>query len=368
MTFASLLISFFRSLVLFGALQGIIAAILLLCRRPVKQSNVLLALLLILLAMASFNTMSINEPWLGMTAWLDILANIFPLVVIMPVGPLLYFYIRSYLEPDFRLRRRQAIHFYPVALDLLPYAVAAMIKAGWINGRSGWDFIDNCNVYTDIARWISVSAYVAAAVRYLQRQRPTEIREWPRQLTLLFCYFQAIWLFYLIPYIIPQTRDHLLSYMGWYPVYLPLTVIIYWLSIKGYLLSLKPLPAAPLKPVAAEVTAQAIRALQHAMETARLYLQPDLNLQAVANATGIPAKTISAVLNQHLQMNFNEYVNSYRVEEFKRRVMESDMQQYTIAGLALECGFNSQATFQRSFRQLTGMPPSQFLQMRSCSG
>ena len=66
------------------------------------------------------------------------------------------------------------------------------------------------------------------------------------------------------------------------------------------------------------------------------------------------------MLNQHLQKSFNEFVNYYRVEAIKTKLQDEAANNLTIAGVAMECGFNSQATFQRTFKDLTGMSPSEF--------
>jgi AraC-like DNA-binding protein len=96
------------------------------------------------------------------------------------------------------------------------------------------------------------------------------------------------------------------------------------------------------------------------MESDALYLKPELSLNLLAQYTGIPSKTISAVLNQHLNTSFNEFVNEYRVRAFKQKLCTDAVKHLTIAGIAAECGFSSQATFQRSFKQLTGLSPSEF--------
>lgn len=74
-----------------------------------------------------------------------------------------------------------------------------------------------------------------------------------------------------------------------------------------------------------------------------IYLNPDLNLHALAQHTGIPQKTISAVLNQYIKKSFNEFVNEYRVEAFKQKLQQPAMNSFTIAGIPSECGFNSKA-------------------------
>jgi AraC-like DNA-binding protein len=91
-----------------------------------------------------------------------------------------------------------------------------------------------------------------------------------------------------------------------------------------------------------------------------MFLDPELTLSHVVKATGIRQKTISAVLNQHAGKSFNEFVNQYRIEELKKRLLKSQSH-LTITGIAFECGFNSQATFQRTFKQFTGVSPTEFL-------
>jgi len=88
-----------------------------------------------------------------------------------------------------------------------------------------------------------VSLYIWLAARQLaatQRSQGAPERadqlKWLRQFIRLFLAFQCIWLAYLIPYIIPRYTDWVLGRLGWYPVYVPLAVLIYWLGIKGYII------------------------------------------------------------------------------------------------------------------------------------
>lgn len=119
--------------------------------------------------------------------------------------------------------------------------------------------------------------------------------------------------------------------------------------------------ATPPAPIPDTVIGEAVPLLMKAMEQDQLYLNPELNLALVAQHTGLPTKTISAVLNQHLQKSFNEFVNEYRVAAFKQKIAESRQEQYTIMSLALESGFNSLPTFQRAFRNNTGMSPREYM-------
>ncbi len=101
------------------------------------------------------------------------------------------------------------------------------------------------------------------------------------------------------------------------------------------------------------------------MEEDKLYLEPSLNLQSVSTHTSIAQKTISYILNNYQNKSFNEFVNEYRIQEVKKRLLEKGKDHLTIYGMALDCGFNSQATFQRAFKSVTGVSPKEYLSMQS---
>ncbi|MFN7793835.1 MAG: helix-turn-helix domain-containing protein, partial [Cyclobacteriaceae bacterium] len=184
-----------------------------------------------------------------------------------------------------------------------------------------------------------------------------EALAWPKQFLISFTIFQSIWLLHLVPYLIPSLSDALLDWVGWYPVYIPLTVMVYWLGFNGYL---KARTSVSAKNIDTETIQKTLAVLEKVVHQDRLFLNPELTLSHVVKATGIPQKTISAVLNQHAGKSFNEFVNQYRIEELKKRLLKSQSH-LTITGIAFECGFNSQATFQRTFKQFTGVSPTEFL-------
>lgn len=114
-------------------------------------------------------------------------------------------------------------------------------------------------------------------------------------------------------------------------------------------------------PIPPSVIDEAVPLLIKAMERDKLYLNPELNLSLLAQHVRLPQKTISAVLNQHLQKSFNEFVNEYRISAFKEKIAAAQQEQFTILSLAYESGFNSLPTFQRAFRNNTGMSPREYM-------
>lgn len=275
------------------------------------------------------------------------------------------------MDPTFRLSRKQAVHFMPVIIDcgtqlsVIIYFTGALLGFSVPAPASWGRFIDDYNVYADIPRWGSVTVYLWLSARYLagvSTEKSPHYR-WMRQFVRLFLVFQIIWFIYLVPYVIPSLTDKVLNTVDWYPVYIPLVVLIYCLGIKGYLMAPEEAPVARkiVAPPPLKLIAEAEPLLKKAMEQDRLYLDPELNLALLARHTGLPQKTISLVLNQHLQKSFNEFVNGYRVEAFKEHARQLRQDNMTILAMAFDAGFNSQATFQRAFRTHTGMSPREYM-------
>ncbi|MBI3219710.1 MAG: helix-turn-helix domain-containing protein [Bacteroidetes bacterium] len=356
--------NFLDSLILLGAIQGLIISALLYLKKEKLYANKLLAAILFLISLACLNLYLLNQNILdGSTIW-AIISLIIPLVIIMPIGPLIYFYTESLYVPGFKLHRSHRVHFYSTILDIFPSLIGLIFVLGAVlqiianNEFKVWgNFIYQYNVYADFPRWLSVTIYTTLAWRKWISNRQPEVISWPKQFLMGFAIFQSIWLLHLVPYLIPSLSDALLDWVGWYPVYIPLTVMVYWLGINGYL---KAKPSVTSKVIDAETIQKTLAALEKVVHQDRMFLNPELTLSDVVKATGIPQKTISAVLNQYAGKSFNEFVNQYRIEEVKKRLLESQFH-LTITGIAFECGFNSQATFQRTFKQFTGVSPTEFL-------
>ncbi len=358
-------------LILVGAIQGLITFILLRRFPTNKAANKILSWIILLITLACFNVYFLEAVEFQSTI-LVILGAILPLVVIMPIGPLVYFYVKTILYPDFRLNKKDRTHFYTVLIDLVPYITYTVLIVGSIlgvfdpNQNESWvNFVDRYNMYADIPRWISLVVYLFFTYRLIREytKKKEAVFIWTRRFIVGFALFSIIWLLHLIPYLIPSLSNMLLGSVGWYPVYMPLIILIYWLGINGAIISFKYYKKASKKAdISPELIKKTSAALEEAMTKDRLFLNPTLKLNDLVDRINTPQKVISYVLNQHMGKSFNEYVNTFRVEEFKSRLLQNNDQNLTITGIAFECGFNSQATFQRTFKALTHLSPKEFQQ------
>jgi len=101
--------------------------------------------------------------------------------------------------------------------------------------------------------------------------------------------------------------------------------------------------------------------LKNYLESSKPYINPDLTLSQLAADSGMSSHLLSQVINEQFKLNFFDLVNQYRVEEFKKRIGDTRYKQFSILGIAFDCGFNSKSAFNRVFKKTTGLTPSQFL-------
>lgn len=125
----------------------------------------------------------------------------------------------------------------------------------------------------------------------------------------------------------------------------------------GEVLPAAPRPARPLGTLdlpAAQATVAGY------MERHKPYLNPSLTIHELATGLKMPPHVLSKVINEGFGQNFFDFVNAYRVSEFKQVMAAPQARQYTLLALALEVGFNSKTAFNRAFKKQTDQSPREY--------
>ncbi|MBF9220162.1 helix-turn-helix domain-containing protein [Hymenobacter ruricola] len=398
----------FMTVALFAVIaQALFAAGLLAASVFNRVSNRFLALLMVAIALWVLDGFFRVSGLYGQNAGL----YFSPIYYSLGFGPLLYFYVRSLVNHGFRWRAGYWWHFGPVLgqaalywwLRFQPYAVR----------NDFWQHVHRPVTYRleFIGTWVSLMAYLFLSLRLLRQygrwlednfSEVSRLRlRWLRWLLVLLALVSGQW---LVELVLREFFD--LYYRYDYSTEL-LGVVVFVIGIVGLrqadmravrfapdeepAAELAAAPAPGSLPEAAEIAAAEVAATEEtpppppapnpeaAAQTAppapdplimerirralvddRLYQNPTLTLAELSAHTGLPPRLISFTVNAGFGRSFNDLVNGYRVAEVQRRLAAPDARRLTLLGIAFESGFNSKTTFNRIFKQVTGVAPRDY--------
>ena len=96
------------------------------------------------------------------------------------------------------------------------------------------------------------------------------------------------------------------------------------------------------------------------METKEFYLNQNLSLHDFARHIKISSRIISTCVNYHIGINFNEWVNNYRVEKALALLKDSKSNHLSIEGIGTSSGFKSRSAMYEAFKRKLGKSPGHF--------
>ncbi len=106
--------------------------------------------------------------------------------------------------------------------------------------------------------------------------------------------------------------------------------------------------------------ADIVKRVKEYIERERIYTNADLKMKDLADELNLSAPKLSQVFNIYLKENYYEFINRYRLNEFKRLIEVGEYKRYTITALSERCGFKK-SNFFSSFRKMEGMTPAEYL-------
>ena len=103
-----------------------------------------------------------------------------------------------------------------------------------------------------------------------------------------------------------------------------------------------------------------VHTLLRLMEEEKLYLDPDLTLNKLSQKLRIHYNQLSRVINERFGLSYNDFINKYRIEAAKQKLISSQEKERTILDIIYSTGFYSKSVFNQAFKKFTGMTPSEF--------
>jgi AraC-like DNA-binding protein len=108
-----------------------------------------------------------------------------------------------------------------------------------------------------------------------------------------------------------------------------------------------------------------VHKVEQAMRQDKLYLNPSISFERLAEQLDIPVKDLSNAINRHFQINFYEYINRYRIQEAEQQLLEPANQNKTITDIFYAAGFNSKSVYNTLFKKKYGVTPSAYRKKHS---
>lgn len=116
----------------------------------------------------------------------------------------------------------------------------------------------------------------------------------------------------------------------------------------------------PTRALSDERIGEMVRRIRSLMEEDKLYQETDLTLPQLAEKLNVPTYQVSLALNEGMKKSFYDVINSYRVNEAKRLLLDTRNNNFTILSVGFEAGFNSKTTFNTVFKKFTGLTPTEY--------
>lgn len=345
-----------------------------------------LSLLLLLWAMY------ITPYMLGYAGWYSIgftreFLFFFPFMQVLLIGPVVFFYTKSLLNPNFKLQKKDLLHFLPTIFygiyTLIVFVVDKVILDEFYFYADGRD--------KDLSNWyqatglISMVIYLILSLQYYFNYKnlifdkvsyaETVLFQWIRNFMLAFLMLLLLRLLFFA--INPNWGQF--GSQFWY--YITFSFIFYYIAITGYTNAIKQttlfnkrqkiinvfedeglskkMTSNPLVPESEKVHWK--NKLTELMVKKQLFKNPQLTLKDVAEELETTTKMVSSIVNSIFKMNFNDFINHYRIEAIKNKLDNGEHNTSTLLGIALDCGFNSKATFNRAFKKSTSLSPKSYL-------
>lgn len=327
-----------------------------------KYGNQLLSLLMLIYSFQIVFSLSINYySYLRFTNYMTFFRFLY--LTAFLIAPVLYFMILEYYS-KFRVKG------FTFFLHSLPFIILALY--------SSIRLLLNKNMVTlNQTRFIILAQsviYIAAIIIFLKKKN-IKIKE---LFNLRFKNFNDLIKYLLIAYIVLWIINVQIfaiikyyTFAQWCAYVGSLYALIMFIFITSVLLInlLKP-DIFSIKYASSKIGSNEIRLLNWRINNLMLneknYKNPELTLTNLSLLIKASEKKISMAINMSFKMNFNEYINYYRIEDAKKMLLDNKFKEWTILEILYEVGFNSKSAFYESFKQQIGCSPTQYRKNKIC--
>ena len=392
--------NFYSALLLIFVSNGLLFSVLLYVKAKQfnQNSNTWLSLFVLICCLYIMPWMLGFAGWYDKQPYRDIVFYI-PFQHLYFIGPVLYCFVQSILNPAFKFNKRTLLHFVPGILYLI-YSLAVFITDKMVLQRYYFlaDGIDrDFDSWYQYSGFVSMIFYFILSFKFYQKYvllmqnlvsfADNLLFKWLKNFLIAFLSMQVLQVVFFVLGLFFAIETYVGSW--WY--FFCFAIITYYIALTGYSNNLQAqipfqfsaLANAPIlllpynqnpgtdtiiidqeianQPISDEVL-QFKNQILDLFQTEKLYQNPELTLADIAKKVQSNSSVISKVINQGFKVNFNDFVNQYRIDQVKNAFQNQQHKKNTLLGIAFDCGFNSKATFNRAFKKHTTLSPKQYIE------
>ena len=309
----------------------------------------------------------------------------FYISLLLLIGPFLFWYVKALITTNFKPSRGIIWHLLPFALSNL-YLILFVTSADFsksiqrIEETNQIDFPIPYYIFLFITA-ISVPFYILWSIQLLRKHRKaitdnfssTEKRTltWLRNIIgLLGITWIALVTILFIHHVLRLFSDDFCIH-GLFLTLSVFIIVVGYFGLDQYAVFTPPFVTQEAENIDGNIkyAGSALKeedikkyllSLSDYMKTNKPYLNNQLTLYQLAEEVSIPPHYLSRIINEYHHQNFFDFINIYRVDEFKSRINDSHFKNYTLLAIAFDCGFNSKSSFNRLFKKVTGSTPSEY--------
>lgn len=368
------------ALLLIFFFNGIVFATILIRKGILNQHNssIWLGFLLLLCSLYIAPYMLGYAGWYSRTTTREILFFI-PFMQVLVIGPVVFFYIRSLLSRTFQFQKKDWWHFVPGILylgySLVIFITDKLILDEFYFYADGRD--KDLKTWYQLTGLFSMMVYLVLCLKKYQSYKKSIFDTVSYAETILFKWIQHFLVAFLMLLILrvlffiftPQWVEF--GNQFWY--YICFSLVFFYIAFNGYTHAVKASITffeEEKEPVHLEEEEKTVTIdididfwktkIQQLMLDKQLFTNPKLTLTDVATQLQTNSKTVSTTINTGFEMNFNDFVNQFRVEAVIDALKNNQQKNTTLLGIAFDCGFNSKATFNRAFKKSTSLTPKEY--------
>ncbi len=361
---------------LLAALQGVMLSVFLFTKKQNHAANLALAVATLALSIELATVVYYSKGWYKLYPHLMGFSYPFPALY----GPLFYLYARLISKKQKHLRAIDILHFIPV---LAMYCVTTPVF--FSSGEEKIAFLNNMllnihdPIYSVFDNFIPVQGIIytiltiKVVVEYNRSIKNSYSNidlinlNWLKYLTFGMIIIWSIVALISIAYLLMLHLGIINALLN-----IPLSILIYSIGYMGLKqpeifidpssISLQSASAVKYRRSGLndESAEEIKRKLLVLMLSDKPFLSHDLTLQKLADRLKTSSHNLSEVINTKIHQSYYDFINQYRVEEFKNRLTDPENERYNLLSIAFDSGFQSKGTFNSIFKKFTGMTPSEY--------